>query len=123
MIDTETEHFVPYKEKETHWADSSFKPLIPNVATVLPGDLPDPFLQLLLLRMQLEEAQYKFEHIDEETKYVIWQENSIDLTMWHGKVADAAKSRAKELLVNEINFIQNEINKYSPVFLPQPPPR
>ncbi|OHS99696.1 hypothetical protein TRFO_08347 [Tritrichomonas foetus] len=73
--------------------------------------------------MQQEEAQYKFNHIEDEAEFVVWRENTLDLTTWSGKAHEAAKSRAKELLSEEMKSIQSEIDEIFPIVLPPPPPR
>ena len=113
--------FKPFRERESQWdPNPNHKPLIPNVATVLPPDLPEPILRTLLLRMQLEEAFYKLNHLDEETEYAIWRENSLD-GIWQDRIKDAAQSRAREVLSYEIRQIVHSIDETFPPILPPPP--
>ncbi|KAH0789608.1 KH domain containing protein [Histomonas meleagridis] len=112
--------FIPFRSRETHWGPINYRPLIPNVATVLPPNLPEPLLQALMLRMQYEETQYKLDHLDEEADYVVWKENSLDISTWSGNVADAKESRAKEVLFEETRKYANSFEEMFPTFLPSP---
>ena len=112
--------FVPFRSRETHWGPVNFRPLIPNIATVLPPNLPEPLLQALMHRMQYEEAQYKLDHLEEETDYVIWKENSLDISTWSGNVSDAKESRAKEILFDETKKYANNFEDMFPLILPSP---
>lgn len=117
------EAFVQYKNRDTHWGEATYRPIIPNVPTVLPPDLPPPLLHMILLRIQQEEAQYKFDHLDSEADYAVWRANALDLTTWSGRTLDAKRSRAKEILTKEMKQAQVEIDKIFPIMLPPPPPR
>lgn len=117
------EIFTQYKNRTTHWGESTYRPIIPNVPTVLPPDLPPPLLHMVLLRVQQEEAQYKFDHLEAEADYAVWRANALDLTTWSGRTLDAKRSRAKEILSKEIRQAQLEFDQIFPIMLPPPPPR
>ena len=118
---SENSDFIPYQNRETHWGETQHRPRIPNVPTVLPSDIPDAFLSALLLRVQYEEAMQKLDHLDEEAKYVVWKENSISLAAWSGRVDEAVKSRAKEILEDEVREYSREMENKFPMFLPEVP--
>lgn len=113
--------FIPYKNRETHWGDPLYRPLIPNVATVLPPDLPEPILKALLIRMQIEEANYKLDHLNTEVDHAIWRENTVDTNIWSNQIKGAKLSRAKEVLLKEMRAANDEYDKFFPIILPPPP--
>lgn len=118
-----SETFIPYRSRQSHWGESTYRPIIQNVPTVLPADLPPPLLHMILLRIQKEEAQYKFSHLSSEVDYAVWRENSLDLSTWSGKISDAKKARATELLSEELRQVQNEFDQLFPISLPLPASR
>lgn len=110
--------FTSYKDRITQWGTPNHQLILPNIPTIIDSDMPEELFKILMIRIQLEEAYYKLEHIEEEKEYVIWRENTIPMQQWSNKTAKAAKSRATELLTREISMLEDELYKINPPILP-----
>ena len=53
--DENSSKFIPFRNRKTYWGDNSMRPMIPNVATVIPPGVIPELLRVLLYRMKLEE--------------------------------------------------------------------
>lgn len=113
--------FTPFQSRTTHWGPENHRPLVRNVATVLPPGLPPSILKTLLLRMQLEDAQYNLLHIKSEWEYINWLDSSMDFGAWNGEVDKALYSRAKANCLKEIQEVNKEVESLYPNILPNPP--
>ncbi|EAX96803.1 hypothetical protein TVAG_299630 [Trichomonas vaginalis G3] len=118
MDDNDQSEFIPFQSRKTHWGSKDHRPVVQNVATILPPGLPPQILKTLLLRIQLEDAQYNLSHINTEKEYINWLENSIDYSSWNGESENAIISKAKENCLKEINEINKEMESLYPSILP-----
>ncbi|KAH0793225.1 hypothetical protein GPJ56_002934 [Histomonas meleagridis] len=112
QFQTEDKKFIPFRKRKSHWGEQETRYAIPNIATVLPPNLPEPILKALLLRMQIEELHFKLRNKDQFIN-ILWRENSIDTTNWE-KIDDALEGRAKEAAGAEIRAIVKEIDEMFP---------
>lgn len=111
--------FIPFRNRKSYWGDRSMRPLIPNVATVIPPDVNPELLSILLYRMKLEENAYKMKNLDSQAINVIWQENKIDTYLFPNQ-EDAILSKAYECGRFEKYSLIKEIDQALPPVLPPP---
>ena len=112
QFETSEKKFIPFRKKKSHWGKDQTRYAIPNIATVLSPNLPEPILKALLLRMQIEELHFKLNN-KEQFINILWRENSIDTTNWE-KFDDALEGRAREAAGAEIRAIVKEIDDMFP---------
>lgn len=116
-IDEVTKKFVPFRNRHNHWGDPTNRPLIPNVATIIPPDVDPELLPFLLYRMKLEELTYKSQHLDDQSINIVWTENKLD-TYLFPNIEDALLSKAYECIRFEKHMLFQEIDKAIPAVLP-----
>jgi len=110
--------FVKFDERPSHWGDPNHRPLIPNHAMVLPPDLPEETLRPLLIRMAIEEAFFKLNHLDTEADYAAWLENTIDIPSCDGNIHEATKARGRGALRHEIRALVGALDAEFPPIIP-----
>lgn len=99
--------------RHSKWSDRGTRTVIPNVAHILPPDLPPDVLQIFLLRFQLEEVEYKLSKLEEEFVAV----SSSDVSVVTGRgLPDVVQAR--HALVQERQQIVASIERVFPVFRP-----
>lgn len=109
--------FIPFRNRQSHWGDPSNRPLIPNVATIIPPDVDPDILPFLLYRMKLEELAYKTKYIDDQSINIVWTENKLDNYLFPNP-EDALLSKAYECLRLDKHILLKEIDKAAPAVLP-----
>jgi hypothetical protein len=113
--------FTPFVQRTTHWGKIRHRPFIPNMATILPPDLPEETLKLLMLRMQMEETMFKLNNVDSEGEYGAWLENNLDGPAWDGDLWEATKSRARLCLRCDFKRLIEKFDDMFPPIIPRAP--
>jgi hypothetical protein len=113
--------FTPFVKRTTHWGRPSHRPFIPTVAVILPPDLREDTLKLLMLRMQMEETMFKVNQVEHEGEYGAWLENNLDGPAWDGDLWEATKSRARLSLRCDFKRLIDEFDRMFPPILPPSP--
>ena len=117
--DESSHRFIPFRERRTHWGDDQVRPMIPNVATVIPPNVDPALLKLLLRRMKVEEVTYKLRHLDDHDTDLIWLENNLEAHIFNSR-REAVQGRARECAGFELRSLVNEIDNAYPPILPTP---
>jgi hypothetical protein len=117
-VDPTYYRFMKFDDRLSHWGDPNHRPLIPNHATVLPPDLPDDALRLLLIRMELEEAFFKLNNLDREAESAAWLENTVDVPSSDGNVFEATKARGRVALRYDIRALIHRFDAELPPIIP-----
>lgn len=112
--------FKPFRDRKTFWGDQSMRPLIPNVSTVIPPDVPPELRRILLYRMKLEELAYKLNNLETQSINAIYLENQLDRDLYPD-MDDVIQSRAKKCLGIEMRLMIREIDNAlpPPILLPK----
>ncbi|OHT00877.1 hypothetical protein TRFO_32350 [Tritrichomonas foetus] len=104
------------RTKKSKWDKTTLKTVIPNVACILPPDLSPDILHTYLLRFQLEEVEYKINHLEEEHPNVLYGENLLTNFTQDNKLQLTPDVRARDSLVSERRQIIASIEKIFPAF-------
>ncbi|EAY02832.1 hypothetical protein TVAG_293000 [Trichomonas vaginalis G3] len=109
---------TPIRVRKSKWGPEDEKTVMSNVANILPPNLPPDVLNAFLLRFQLEEVQYKMNHLQEERKNILYGETLINNMNPDQRGFIHPDVRARDALVKERSQILNAIEKIFPVFRP-----
>ena len=99
------------RKKKSKWSERNTRTVIPNVAHILPPDLPPNLIQIFLLRFQLEEVEYKLSRLDDESG------NVYDSDLF-GSDNTSNIVKARDSLIKERQQILASIEKVFPIFKP-----
>ena len=91
-------------------------PLIPNIATVIPPDLPEPLVRLLLLRMNVEEDFYRLENLFDELDNTTAFKVSPSRNSVHHVGRDCIQGFTKDVLAIQIRQTVKSIDETLPNF-------
>jgi hypothetical protein len=107
------------RPKRSRWGPPGKRTIIPNVACILPPDLPPDILHAFLLRFQFEEVEYKLSHLESEQKNVNFAENPLA----ESRFSPSPDVRARNSLVQERRQVMTSIDRIYPIFQPPLPLR
>lgn len=107
----------PNPQRKSKWGPME-KTIMPNVSHIIPSYIEGDQLHSFLLRFQMEEVQYKLNHIEEELKYV--NPNSQTMITLGNDLRNQipAEVKARDALVQERRQIVESIERVFPAYRP-----